>query len=292
MHPKLAGETAPPFVDDGDSPGPRSGDSSSPLAPPAGEGKLGSVTRAVRDKPADLPPSLPPGMQVDPLLGKFLGELAHAVGNAVFPFRIISDLIEHPNSDRSVLERLRSMLSDHTPTTVDLINHLRRAARVARDNPEPQPRAVELGALVLQAVEATRPRFAERRQPLELNLPQDPITFSADPELLSPAIAELLENASSYTPVEGRIAVEVQSQNGEAVVRVRDEGIGIAPELLPRVFDLFFRGEGTFDFAAGRFGVGSTFVRQVAHKHGGTVEAHSAGPGQGSEFLIRLPLTP
>ena len=117
------------------------------------------------------------------------------------------------------------------------------------------------------------------------------MVVEADATRLSQVILNLLNNGAKYTEEGGQIWLEVEKQEGKAVVRVRDNGMGIAPELLPKVFDLFTQAERTMDRAQGGLGIGLTIVRRLIEMQGGTVEARSEGPGQGSEFIIRLPLT-
>jgi two-component system CheB/CheR fusion protein len=114
----------------------------------------------------------------------------------------------------------------------------------------------------------------------------------ADPTRMAQVLWNLLNNAAKYTPEGGRIWLSAENVGGEAVIRVRDTGMGIPPEILPRVFDLFTQAERTLDRAEGGLGIGLTLVRRLTEMHGGAVQALSAGPGEGSEFLVRLPLVP
>jgi CheY-like chemotaxis protein len=132
----------------------------------------------------------------------------------------------------------------------------------------------------------------ERGHALTLTLPAEPIHVEADAARLEQAVANLLANAAKYTDPGGTVTVSAERDGEHAVIRVRDNGIGIAPDVLPRVFDLFAQGERSLDRAQGGLGIGLTLVRRIVELHGGTVEATSAGVGQGAEFTIRLRAVP
>jgi CheY-like chemotaxis protein len=143
---------------------------------------------------------------------------------------------------------------------------------------------------VRHAIEIAGPLLEERMHAFRVDVPPEGLTVSADPLRLAQVIANLLTNAAKYTPERGSISISAQREGGEAVVRVADDGIGMGPDLLPHVFDLFVQGTRTVDRRDGGLGVGLSLVRKLVALHGGSVRAHSAGPGQGSEFEVRLPL--
>jgi CheY-like chemotaxis protein len=122
-----------------------------------------------------------------------------------------------------------------------------------------------------------------------VSLPAEPIWLQADPTRLEQVVVNLLNNAAKYTNEGGQIWLTAQQEDGEVVLRVRDTGVGIAPELLPRIFDLFTQADRTLDRSQGGLGIGLSLVQRLVELHGGTVEARSAGLGQGSEFIVRLP---
>jgi two-component system CheB/CheR fusion protein len=148
---------------------------------------------------------------------------------------------------------------------------------------------VDLGAIVQRAVEATRPLIDSRGHDLKVQLPTDPVRLEADPTRLEQVIANLLNNAAKYTMPGGHIQVQAAQEGNEAVVRVRDNGIGVPPDVLDRVFEPFVQSEGSLARSEGGLGIGLTLVRSLVEMHGGRVEAHSPGLGQGSEFVVRLP---
>jgi CheY-like chemotaxis protein/anti-sigma regulatory factor (Ser/Thr protein kinase) len=148
----------------------------------------------------------------------------------------------------------------------------------------------DLGRIVAQGADTARPLAEARRQKLALELPAGPVWISGDAERLSQVVANLLNNACKYTQEGGRIEVSASAAEGEALIRVRDNGQGIDAKLLPRVFDLFVQGERSLDRGQGGLGIGLTLVRRLVEMHQGSVTASSAGPGQGSVFTVRLPL--
>jgi CheY-like chemotaxis protein len=141
-------------------------------------------------------------------------------------------------------------------------------------------------------VETVRPLIAGRRQVLTLVLPDQPIWLTADPTRLEQVLVNLLTNAAKYTDEGGRLEVTVQRAATEMLWSVRDTGIGISADVLPRIFDLFTQADRSLDRSQGGLGIGLTLVRRLVEMHGGTVEAHSEGLGRGSEFVVRLPVAP
>jgi CheY-like chemotaxis protein/two-component sensor histidine kinase len=163
-------------------------------------------------------------------------------------------------------------------------------ARVTRGRIELRREAVDLGAMLRSAVEASRPLIESARHELQLDLPEEPVTLMADPVRLAQIVANLLNNAAKYTQEGGRISLSARRDGNYAVISVRDTGVGIPAELLPRVFDLFSQADRTYHRAQGGLGIGLTLVRTLVELHGGTVSAKSEGVGHGSEFTVRLPL--
>jgi CheY-like chemotaxis protein/anti-sigma regulatory factor (Ser/Thr protein kinase) len=143
---------------------------------------------------------------------------------------------------------------------------------------------------VLRAVDASRPYIDARKQTLQVNVSSEPVPVEADFTRLSQVVMNLLNNAAKYTPHGGQIRISVGREGQNAVVRVRDTGIGMSAELRAHAFDLFVQGDRSLDRAEGGLGIGLTLVKRLIELHGGSVEALSDGPGQGSEFVFRLPL--
>ena len=151
---------------------------------------------------------------------------------------------------------------------------------------------VALGDVVETAIDTARPAIEAKGHALRVAPSPEPLRLRADPTRLSQVVANLLDNAAKYTPAGGHILVSAEREGDEAVVRVRDDGVGIPAEMLPHVFDLFVQGERSPARSEGGLGIGLTMVRRLVELHGGRVEARSDGPGKGSEFLVWLPLLP
>jgi signal transduction histidine kinase len=150
---------------------------------------------------------------------------------------------------------------------------------------------VELAAVIGDAVDIVAPFLTARGHQLTISLPPTPVMLIADTSRLTQILANLLTNATEYTDPGGEIHLTAEEAGDAVLLRVRDNGMGIAPDLLPRIFDLFQQGEHLGDKARGGLGIGLTLVRQLVEMHGGSVSAWSAGLGQGSEFVVRLPRT-
>jgi len=149
---------------------------------------------------------------------------------------------------------------------------------------------IDLKPLVSHAIDACRPLVDGRGQAIELHLGDESLPVDADPTRLVQLAVNLITNAAKYSPERGRISISVGRQNDQAVLRVKDTGIGIPADLLPKVFDLFVQGERSLDRPEGGLGIGLTVVKRMVEMHGGSVTAFSEGPHQGSEFVVRLPV--
>jgi CheY-like chemotaxis protein/anti-sigma regulatory factor (Ser/Thr protein kinase) len=149
---------------------------------------------------------------------------------------------------------------------------------------------VDVATIVAFAVETSRPAIDVQHHRLSIALPPDAVWVEADSIRLAQVLSNLLNNAAKYTEPPGQIRLSVEVEAAHAVFRVRDNGIGIAPEMVPRIFDLFAQVDHTLDRSQGGLGLGLTLVRSLVEMHGGSVEAQSEGPGRGSEFVVRLPV--
>jgi signal transduction histidine kinase/DNA-binding response OmpR family regulator len=189
---------------------------------------------------------------------------------------------------RCVLEAADRQIAHMTRLLDDLLD----VSRIRNGKIELQRGPVELARVVLDAVHATEGAVRERGHQLELSLPEEPVAFLGDPVRLTQVVANLLNNAAKYTGSGGRIALRARREGGQIVLLVKDDGIGIAPEMLERIFEMFVQGEQTADRVRAGLGLGLTLVRNLVEMHGGTVVARSEGPGAGSEFEVRLPAEP
>jgi two-component system CheB/CheR fusion protein len=170
-----------------------------------------------------------------------------------------------------------------------LVEDLLDVSRIRQGKVRLRRELVELAEVVERAVESSRPLLEARLQELTETLPAEPVWLEADAVRLAQVLANLLNNASKYTDERGRIWLTAAREGRSAVVRVRDTGVGVPAEMLPKIFNLFTQADRTLDRSQGGLGLGLTLVRDLVHLHGGTVEATSDGPGLGSEFVVRLP---
>ncbi len=171
-----------------------------------------------------------------------------------------------------------------------LVDDLLDVSRINRGKVELRREQVELATVVARAVETSQPVIDAEGQQLTVSSPPEPLRVNGDLMRLAQVVSNLLNNAAKFTERGGRIWLSATREGGEAVLRVRDTGVGIAADLLPRLFDMFFQAERRTKESQGGLGIGLSLVRGLVELHGGSVEAHSAGPGQGSEFVVRLPL--
>jgi CheY-like chemotaxis protein/anti-sigma regulatory factor (Ser/Thr protein kinase) len=169
-----------------------------------------------------------------------------------------------------------------------LVDDLLDVSRITRGKIELRQEPVTVGAIVSAAIEAASPAIAAARHSLEVVVPEEPIWLRADRARMGQVLTNLLDNAAKYTPRGGRIRVEAARENGAAIIRVEDNGMGIPSEALPTVFEMFQQVNRP-DQSRGGIGIGLALVRQLVDMHNGTVEAHSAGVGHGAEFIVRLP---
>jgi two-component system CheB/CheR fusion protein len=221
---------------------------------------------------------------------EFLAMLAHELRNPLAPLCNALHLVRLADANtQSGLKQACDLMERQLEHLIRLVDDLLDVSRITSGKITLQTEAADLGTIVARAVEGSRPFIDERTHMLEVTLPSEPITVEADAVRLAQVVWNLLNNAAKYTPKGGRIWVRGELEGTEAVVRVRDTGMGIAHEMLPKVFDLFTQMDRTLDRAQGGLGIGLTLVRRLTEMHGGTVIAHSEGPGHGAEFVVRLP---
>jgi PAS domain S-box-containing protein len=221
---------------------------------------------------------------------EFLAMLAHELRNPLAPIRNAAQILRLHSKGNSKLEWARAVIERQSRHLTRLVDDLLDVSRIVRGQITLETAPVELGDVLRHALETSRPLVRERGHELTVSLPESSLLVEADLTRLAQVFANLLINAAKYTSERGRMWLESESAEGVAIVRVRDNGIGISSGLLPHVFDLFTQGARTLDRAQGGLGIGLTLVKRIVEMHGGTVEARSAGPGTGSEFTVRLPL--
>jgi CheY-like chemotaxis protein len=223
-------------------------------------------------------------------MNEFLAMLGHELRNPLAPIRNALDLMRVHSKGDSTQEWARNVIDRQLTQLTRLVDDLLDVGRITSGKIALHKEPVELNAVVQRAIEATHPLAAASKHTLEVRLSAEPLSVDGDLTRLSQAVLNLLTNAIKYTPAGGRIEVDVAREGDSAVVRVKDSGIGISAELIPSIFDLFVQGERSLDRSEGGLGIGLTLVKRLVSLHGGTVSAHSDGPGRGSEFAIRLPV--
>lgn len=218
---------------------------------------------------------------------EFLAMLGHELRNPLSPIVTALQLMKLQGSEGS--ERARAVIERQVNHLTRLVDDLLDVSRIARGKVELRAEVVEMADVVAKAVEMASPLIDQRAHTLTVDMPRRGLRVDGDPMRLSQVVSNLLTNAAKYTPPGGQITVHAEPVDGEVVLRVHDTGVGIAPDLLPRVFDLFVQERQAIDRSQGGLGLGLTIVRNLIERHGGSVLARSEGPGRGSEFVIRLP---
>jgi signal transduction histidine kinase/ActR/RegA family two-component response regulator len=222
----------------------------------------------------------------------FLAMLSHELRNPLAPVLNTLAVLRARGGARPADVQAHELIERQVRHMARLVDDLLDVSRVTRGKIALQKERVDLGALAARAAETCRPLFEGRRHALAVALPDGPVLVEADPTRLEQVLTNLLTNAAKYTEPGGRVGMALERAGGDVIVRVRDTGIGMPPEMLARAFELFAQGERALARAEGGLGVGLTMVRSLVEMHGGAVSAHSDGPGRGSEFVVRLPLLP
>jgi PAS domain S-box-containing protein len=221
---------------------------------------------------------------------EFLATLAHELRNPLAPILNSVQLLQLLGPVTPTLQQVREILERQTRHMARLVDDLLDLSRVARGLVQLRRERLDLAVVVRQAVQTSTPQVEARQHRLTVRLPEEPLPLEADQARLVQVLVNLLNNSAKYTDPGGTIDLLVEREGNEAVVRVRDTGVGIPPDMLPRVFDLFTQVEESRDRSQGGLGIGLALVKRLVELHGGTVAAHSAGLGRGSEFVLRLPL--
>ena len=220
---------------------------------------------------------------------EFLATLAHELRNPLAPIRNSLHIFRMVGIKDPTVERVAEMMERQVEHMVRMVDDLLEVSRISRGKIELRKERVELASVLRTAVDASLPLIEGAKHKFVVNLPEESLPLDADPVRLSQVFANLLNNAAKYTPEGGEIAMTVTAESGVAIVCVRDNGEGIPPGMLNRVFNMFTQ-VNTGVRAQGGLGIGLTLARTLVHLHGGTIEAHSEGKGKGCEFTVRLPL--
>jgi signal transduction histidine kinase/ActR/RegA family two-component response regulator len=222
---------------------------------------------------------------------EFLATLAHELRNPLAPIRNALQILKMPRVDAATGEQVREVLERQVDQLVRLVDDLLDVSRVMRGKIELRKEPIELASIIARGVETAMPLIEAQGHELSVAVPPDSLMLEADPVRLSQVIGNLLTNAAKYTEPNGRIWLSAECDGGHVSLRIRDNGIGIAPDMLPHVFDLFVQLDEAATKSQGGLGIGLTLVKNLIEMHGGSVEAKSAGLGKGSEFIVSLPLS-
>ena len=222
---------------------------------------------------------------------EFLATLAHELRNPLAPMRNVLEILRLKEFADPQLNWSRDVFDRQLQHMTHLVDDLLEVSRITQGKLELRKQRLELARSMQSAMEAARPTVQASSHHLSVTLPREPLYLDADPTRLSQMILNLLNNAAKYTPPGGSISLAAEREGDQAVIVVRDSGIGIPPEHLGSVFEMFSQLAPALDRSQGGLGIGLALVRGLAELHGGTVAAFSSGPGTGSEFVIRLPLS-
>ncbi|HEX4142360.1 MAG TPA: PAS domain S-box protein [Pirellulales bacterium] len=223
---------------------------------------------------------------------EFLAMLSHELRNPLSPILNAVQLLRLQPDDDSIQEAAIAIIERQAAHLTRLVDDLLEVSRISTGTFRLMREQIDLRTVVERAVESVRSQIDARRHELSVSLGPESIWIHADATRIEEVIVNLLNNATKYSEEEGHIWLNARQVGQLAVLRVADAGVGIAPDLLPLIFDLFTQAERSLDRSQGGLGLGLAIVRRVTELHGGTVEAFSAGLGRGSEFVVRLPIAP
>ncbi|HJT75579.1 MAG TPA: PAS domain S-box protein, partial [Gemmataceae bacterium] len=248
------------------------------------EGKITGASKVARDITAR--------KEEDRRKDEFLALLAHELRNPLAPIRNGLQVLRLAGNDRQAVEQTRAVMERQLHHLVRLVDDLLDVSRISRGKLRLHKERITLAAAVGDALDVCEALVKERGHELTVALPGEPVYVDADKTRLAQALCNLLSNAVKYSDRGSRIWLTAERQGGEAVIRVKDTGVGIPAPMLARVFDLFTQVDRSLEKSQGGLGVGLTIVKRLVELHGGRVEAHSEGVGKGSEFVVRLPAVP
>ena len=220
---------------------------------------------------------------------EFLAMLSHELRNPLAPISNALHLLRLQKNEDALQMQARMVIERQVGQLNRLVDELLEISRITTGRVQLRQEQIAIGGIVERAIESTQPLLTQRQHSLSVSLPPEPIWLHADAARLEQVMVNLLTNAAKYTDEGGSIALDVQLEEGSAVLRVTDNGMGIAPELLPHIFELFTQAERSLDRSQGGLGIGLCLVQRLVELHGGTVGVQSV-VGSGSEFVVRLPV--
>ena len=228
--------------------------------------------------------------EADRRKNEFLAMLAHELRNPLAPISNAARVLRLGGGTGEAVRSASEMLERQVGQMSRLVDDLLDMSRITRGRIELRTRRIELAPVIQQAVEAVRAQYKTMNHELTVTLPARPLHVEADPARLAQVVGNLLNNACKFTDSGGQVWLTVEEAHGQAVICVRDNGIGVAAEHLPRLFDMFAQVDTSLERSRDGLGIGLTLVKTLVDMHGGSVEAQSAGPGRGSTFTVRLPI--
>jgi len=223
---------------------------------------------------------------------EFLATLAHELRNPLAPIRNGLELLRLEGPLSPAAAECLAMMERQLQHTVRLVDDLLDVSRISRGKVELRPQPIAVTDVIQHAVETSRTIIDEAGHTLVVDLPSTPQIVNGDLTRLAQVVSNLLNNAAKFTPSGGRITLRAETNAGRAIIRVRDNGIGIPAEVLPRVFEMFAQAPGPMPQSRGGLGIGLSLSRALVELHGGRIDVHSEGAGQGAEFVVQLPLLP
>jgi signal transduction histidine kinase/ActR/RegA family two-component response regulator len=227
--------------------------------------------------------------QSDRQKDEFLATLSHELRNPLAPIRNALHVLRLAGNDEQTRARVLDTMERQVGNVIRLVDDLLELSRINQGRIELRKERIKLQTVLRSALESSGPQVEDAGHELIVSEPRETILLQADPVRLVQVVANLLNNAAKYTDRGGRIEVSARGEGEDAVISVKDTGIGIPRDMLSRIFDMFVQVDPSGDRARQGLGIGLTLVKRIVELHGGHVEAHSAGTGQGSEFIIRLP---
>ena len=221
---------------------------------------------------------------------EFLAVLGHELRSPLASILNGIHLLIHHEQDARASQKMQAMIERQVGRMTQLVDDLLDVSRITHGRLRLQRERIDLREVLSNAIQTLESDIRQRKHRVTLSLPDAPVWLLADPGRLEQVFVNLLANASKYTDTGGELTVVGHVQDDQAVVRVRDSGMGIAAEVLPHLFDLFWQADAAASRAPSGLGIGLALVRNLVESHGGIVTAQSAGPGQGSEFTVYLPI--
>jgi len=248
------------------------------------------LERAVRERTESLAGALEALRQADRRKDEFLATLAHELRNPLAPIRNALEIMRLAAGNTEAVERARAMMDRQVTQMVRLIDDLLDVSRITTGKLRLTPEVILLETVVTTAVEISGPVLERAGLKFTVRLPPKPVKLHADRVRLAQVFSNLLNNAAKYTEAGGSVSLTADLEDQAVVVRVRDTGVGIPPEVVPQVFELFTQVDRTLNRSQGGLGIGLALVRRLVELHGGSVSVASEGIGKGAEFTVRLPV--